>query len=266
MYWLDSQKSGNLKLAMFWLVVNEMKDEKLFTTMWQIPGGVKQHIYTDRKRKSLHWQEMRHKEPNTASMQRHRNTKTAWVHFTNTHTHTLFLGLGATILKAEGLECVFLCPCQLAIHCNGWGGDTGSMSSPQCTGGGQGTSELRVHKCSYERPRRMQHPLTWSSSVHLLLLFSLNQQHSPPSIQPHSLCSVPAGSSFSVDFGHRLLTTKVWSWITNTSLSGTAAKTQAGSQKVLVPVPLHHPQSHQLAGQSSKAGKQEASGFAISDR
>lgn len=183
---------------------------------------------------------------------------------THTHTHPLPWTRCYNI-KGWGLRVCFSVSVS-AGNCNGWGGDTGSMSSPQCTGGGQGTSELRVHKCSYERPHRMQHPLTWSSSVHLLLLFSQNQQHSPPSIQPHSLCSVPAGSSFSVDFGHRLLTTKVWSWITNTSLSGTAAKTQAGSQKVLVPVPLHHPQSHQLAGQSSKAGKQEASGFAISDR
>ncbi len=31
-------------------------------------------------------------------------------------------------------------------------------------------------------------------------------------------------------------------------------------------VPLHHPQSYHLVGQSSKAGKQEASGLAISDR
>lgn len=57
---------------------------------------------------------MRPQQPITVSMQRHRITKTAVVHFTlayistQIHTHTLFLGLGVGILRTEGIACVLL--------------------------------------------------------------------------------------------------------------------------------------------------------------
>lgn len=179
-------------LSLVWLV-NEVKDDRETFTHNVTNEEVRQHSYKYRKRTALHWQAMRHQEPVTVSMQRHRNTKTASVHFTHIHihthihSHTLFLGLGATILKAEGVQYVHLCPCQLARNWIGLGEDTGSLSSPQQhTRGWQGTLELKDSqkltmlwqcKCSSSRREISIDIILFSSPA---ALFSLDQ---------HSTCS-----------------------------------------------------------------------------
>lgn len=102
--------------------MRERKREKRFPAVWQTPGELQQHTYKYRKRKSLHWQVMRHQGPITVSMQSHWTTKNSFSSFHTyiyTSTRTLLLGLGATILKAEGLGCVLLCPCQVAKNWRG---------------------------------------------------------------------------------------------------------------------------------------------------